>query len=197
MRAQLFKFNHLLLALLLITPVHVSGGEDLDYFDQQVLTWAKECAKLATTQFEKAINNGTLSIGQVFDTFYIPIPDTNPQKYKTQYDLFSDEAIRPVIDNCLKKDSRLIFTVLVDKNGYLPTHNTKYSQPLTGDPEKDVKWNRTKRIFNDTTGLAAASNKEEYLFQKYSRDTGEEIRDLSVPIFINGQHWGAIRIGYK
>jgi methyl-accepting chemotaxis protein len=57
--------------------------------------------------------------------------------------------------------------------------------------------NRTKRIFNDRTGLAAAQNTAPFLIQKYQRDTGETMADLSVPIFIDGRHWGAVRIGYR
>ena len=56
----------------------------------------------------------------------------------------------------LDQDGSVVFAVLVDRNGYLPTHNTRYSQPLTGDPEKDRVNNRTKQIFADPVGLAAA-----------------------------------------
>jgi methyl-accepting chemotaxis protein len=171
--------------------------EQLDYFDQQVLDWAQNCAVDVTKQIELSLVSGTLNVGQIFDTFYIPIPKTNPQKYRTQYDQYFDEAMRPVIDGYQKKNSRIFFAIAVDRNGYLPTHNTKYAQPITGDTDYDAKWNRTKRIFNDTTGLAAASNKKPYLLQKYTRDTGEVMSDLSVPIYINGQHWGAVRFGYK
>ncbi len=185
-----------LLLNLFVVPL-VQAEEQLDYFDQKVLEWAQNCAVDVTKQIEQFLASGTLSVGQVFDTFYIPIPGTNPQKYHTQYDQLFDEAIRPVIDGYQKKDSRIVFAIAVDRNGYLPTHNTKYAQPITGDADYDAKWNRTKRIFNDTTGLAAASNKKPYLLQKYKRDTGEVMSDLSVPIYINGQHWGAIRFGYK
>ncbi len=85
----------------------------------------------------------------------------------------------------------------VDVNGYLPTHNSRYSRPLTGIGDTDTKWNRTKRLFSDRTGLAAAHNKEPYLLQRYSRDTGEVMSDLSVPVIIRNRHWGAIRIGYR
>jgi len=27
------------------------------------------------------------------------------------------------------------------------------------------------------------------------RDTGEIMGDLSMPIFVNGKHWGALRLG--
>ena len=52
-------------------------------------------------------------------------------------------------------------------------------------------------MFNDRTGLAAARNTNPYLLQKYSRDTGEQLADLSVPIKVQGKHWGALRVGYK
>jgi methyl-accepting chemotaxis protein len=29
------------------------------------------------------------------------------------------------------------------------------------------------------------------------RDTGEILNDLSMPITINGRHWGSVRIGFK
>ncbi len=187
---------HTLLFCLLVA-VPAQSEDELDYFDMAVLDWANECAAKVTEQFNLFINAGTLTPGQIFDTFYIPIPSTTPQKYRTQYDQYSDETIRPVLDSYEKEHERILFAIIVDRNGYNPTHNTKYAQPITGDPDHDAKWNRSKRIFNDTTGLAAASSTKPYFLQKYSRDTGEQIRDLSVPIYINNQHWGAVRFGYK
>ncbi len=185
----------LFLWAILIVPVQ--AAEKFDSFDKVVVGWANECAAKVVDQFELYINSGTLTPGQIFDTFYIPIPNTSPQKYKTQYDHYSDEVMRPIIDSYVKAHKRIAFVILVDRNGYNPTHNTKYAQPITGDTDHDTKWNRTKRIFNDTTGLAAALNTNPYFLQKYSRDTGEKMKDLSVPIYINEQHWGAIRVGYK
>ncbi len=186
-------------ALLLWTSfiVPARAAESLDSFDKVVLGWANECAEKVVEQFNLYVSSGTLTPGQIFDTFYIPIPNTSPQKYKTQYDQYSDEVMRPIIDSYVKAHKRIAFVILVDRNGYNPTHNTKYAQPITGDTDHDTKLNRTKRIFNDTTGLAAALNTKPFLLQKYSRDTGEKMKDLSVPIYINQQHWGAIRVGYK
>ncbi|MBI2864728.1 MAG: hypothetical protein HYX94_09235 [Chloroflexi bacterium] len=59
-----------------------------------------------------------------------------------------------------------------------------------------MKINRTKRLFNDVTGFRAAKNREDFLLQVYRRDTGETMKDLSVPVLIKGKHWGAFRIGY-
>jgi methyl-accepting chemotaxis protein len=87
--------------------------------------------------------------------------------------------------------------VLVDRFGYLPTHNLRYSQQLTGNLAVDLVNNRTKRIFNDRTGIAAARNRAPFLVQRYQRDTGEVMADLSVPVMVRGAYWGAVRIGYR
>jgi hypothetical protein len=170
--------------------------EDLTIFDHQVKKWAEECKKEVTVELEMLLTSGRLTIGQLFDTFYIPIPNTDPQKFHTQYDKYSDELLQIILDKYLEKDKNILFVVVVDVNGYLPTHNRKYSKNLTGDQKTDLLNNRTKRMFNDKTGLAAARNTNPFFMQKYSRDTGETMIDLSVPVFIRDKHWGAIRFGY-
>lgn len=182
--------------LLFAPPSARAAEEELTAFDKQVNAWAQECRDEAVTRIQKMLATGKLNMAKLFDTFYIPIPNTDPQKYHTQYDRFFDEAMQEPLDRYLKKDKRLKFVVIVDQNGYLPTHNSRYSIPLTGNSQVDVVQNRTKRIFNDRTGLAAARNVRDYLLQKYYRDTGETMYDLSVPIFVNDQHWGSIRFGY-
>jgi methyl-accepting chemotaxis protein len=177
-------------------PSGNAQAQELSDFDLQVKTWALECKEWVIKEVEKLLQSGELTEARLFDTFYIPIPNTNPQKYHTQYDLLMDKVLQSGLDSYLEKDHRLIFVVLVDKNGYLPTHNSRYSKPLTGNSEEDIINNRTKRLFNDRTGLAASRNTQPYLLQRYFRDTGEEMYDLSVPVFIREKHWGAVRFGY-
>lgn len=153
-------------------------------------------AKLMERILEDAIASGRFTAEDIFDTNYVPIPGTDPQKYHTKYDTYLDKTIQELEDEYLK-DDQVVFAVLVDRNGYLPTHNTKYSQPLTGDKEKDKVGNRTKRLFNDEVGLKAAKNEQELLKQVYSRDTGERMWDISAPVFVNGKHWGGFRIGFS
>ena len=188
----------LFIALVFFLPIpQAHAAEKLNPFDKQVRTWAVECRRQIVAQFNLLLDSGQLSMPQLFDTFYIPIPGTDPQKFRTQYDKYSDGVVQPIIDKLLKQDKRLVFVVAVDRNGYLPTHNRRYSRPLTGNSAEDAKGNRTKRIFNDRTGLAAARNQQSYLLQRYSRDTGEVMSDLSVPIVMQDRHWGALRIGFK
>jgi hypothetical protein len=194
---QMFRFCLLFhLLLFSISMERALAQDDLTIFDLQVKKWAEDCKKEVTAELEMLLSSGRLSIGQLFDTFYIPIPNTDPQKFHTQYDKYTDEMLQIILDKYLEKDKNILFVVVVDVNGYLPTHNLKYSKNLTGDQKTDLVNNRTKRMFNDKTGLAAARNTNPYLLQKYSRDTGETMIDLSVPIMIRDKHWGAIRFGY-
>lgn len=133
----------------------------------------------------------------VFDTNYQEIPNTQPTKYATSYDQTFAQLLQPLYDETLTRIPAGIFALCVDTNGYGPTHNSVFSQPLTGNPERDTANSRDKRIFNDPTGLRSARNTEAFLLQTYMRDTGEVLSDLSLPIQVNGRHWGAVRIGFN
>jgi methyl-accepting chemotaxis protein len=148
-------------------------------------------AQSASDIFEQAIRSGQLTEKQLFDTKYIPIPGTDPQKYHTSFDAYTDKVFQKLEDSYLKDDD-VVFAAIVDRNGYLPTHNTKFS--VVGG---DAKTNRTKRLFDDPVGLKAAQNTAGFLRQVYKRDTGETMWDLSAPIYVNGKHWGGYRIGFS
>lgn len=153
-------------------------------------------AKMVGRVLEEAIDNGVFSVNDAFDKEYVPIPGFKPEKYHTKYDFYLDKALLSLQDEFLKDES-VVFAVAVDSNGYLPTHNTKYQQPITGDQQRDLTGNRTKRIFNDPIGLKAARNTTPALQQVYHRDTGETMWDISTPIYVKGRHWGGFRIGFS
>jgi methyl-accepting chemotaxis protein len=154
---------------------------------------AKEVGDL----FEQAILKGDISEADLFDRDYKPIPNTEPQKFNTRFDAFTDRVLPDIQEPVLETDAQIILAGAVDNNGYFPTHNKCFSKPLTGHYESDLHGNRTKRIFSDRTGNRCGSNKKEYLLQTYKRDTGEVLHDLSAPIYVNGKHWGGFRISYK
>jgi HAMP domain-containing protein len=151
-------------------------------------------AKMIGQIIEEAVDNGVFSVKDAFDTEYELIGNFEPPKYHTKYDFYLDKAILGLQDEFLL-DKSIVFAVAVDKNGYLPTHNTRYQKPITGNPEVDKVGNRTKRVFNDPVGLKAAQNSEKGLLQVYHRDTGVTMWDVSSPIFVKGKHWGGFRIG--
>ncbi len=150
-------------------------------------------AKIIGQVIEEAIDNGVFTRNEAFDTDYQQIGNFDPPKYHTKYDFYLDKAILGVQDEFLK-DPNIVFAIAVDINGYLPTHNSRYQQPITGDKEKDKVGNRTKRVFNDPVGIGAATNTEPGFLQVYHRDTGEVMWDISSPIYVKGQQWGGFRV---
>ena len=102
-------------------------------------------------------------------------------------------------EEALGLDPRIVFCAAVDRNGFLPTHNVKYSHPQGNDPVWNNANCRNRRIFNDRTGLSAARNRKPFLLQTYRRDMGGGqflvMEDLSAPILVKGRHWGGFRFG--
>jgi HAMP domain-containing protein len=146
---------------------------------------------------ESAIDSGALSVTDLFDRNYVLIKGYEwgkSPKYHSRFDSVTDRLVPKLLDQYLD-DKDFVFAIGVDDGGYIPTHNSKFSQPVTGIPEKDLIGNRSKRIANYGEGLAAAKNLEPSLLQVYKRNTGETMWDVSSPIFVKGKHWGALRVG--
>lgn len=157
---------------------------------------ARATADAIAETFSRAVKAGEISLDDLFSDRYEPIPNTRPQKYASRFDKLADRLLPPLQEPFLQRHPEAIYAIATDQRGYVPTHNNAFCKPLTGDPDKDLAGNRTKRIFNDSTGIRCGSHTEPVLIQTYKRDTGEVMHDLSVPIFIEGRHWGGFRVGY-
>jgi methyl-accepting chemotaxis protein len=144
--------------------------------------------------FENAIESGKLSVEDIFDTNFKPIANTNPQKYTSRYDTFTDQTFPSVVDTIVKEHTNTYYSVAQHKSGYISTHNAR--APLTGDYQKDLFGNRSKRIFTDQ-GVRGANHEKRVLLQTYRREDGSVMHDISMPIYVKGRHWGGYRIGYK
>jgi methyl-accepting chemotaxis protein len=171
--------------------------EALNAQEKEMLGVAQDFARRVTETMEGWLAAKEVSEERLFSFLYYPTAKTDPPKFTTDWDRLSDRDVQGIEEAVLTRSGSLVFAVLVDKHGYLPTHNLRYSQPLTGNLATDLVNNRTKRIFNDKTGLAAARSAAPFLLQRYQRDTGETMVDLSVPVFVRGMHWGAVRLGFR
>jgi methyl-accepting chemotaxis protein len=132
----------------------------------------------------------------IFDQSYQPIAGSNPPRFTTGYDRAVERDLQAVYDGVLGQLSGCVYALAVDNRGYAPAHNSKFSQPANGSYEHDLALTRHKRIFDDPVGAKLAANRKPFLFQTYLRDTGEVINDLSMPIVVDGRHWGAVRVGF-
>jgi methyl-accepting chemotaxis protein len=169
----------------------------LDDYHQRVYDLAREGAKQITLRFEADIDEGRISLDDLFDRNYQTIPGTRPAKFQTRFDRYTDQVLPAIQEPLLKGHEGLVFAIACTQQGYVPTHNNVFSQALTGDAQVDSLQNRTKRKFADRTGIRCGSHQQAVLLQTYTRDTGELMHDLSVPIMLKGRHWGGLRLGYK
>ncbi len=168
----------------------------------EFVTRAMEAGNALTKIFEQAVARGEVKMEDLFDVDYVEIAGTNPQQYRTKYLDWADRALPPFQETFLAKDPRMAFCAMVDRNGFLPVHNKIYSHPQRPG---EVAWNtansRNRRMFNDPAGLAAARNLRSYLVQSYARDMGNGntvmMREIDVPIRVQGRHWGGFRTAYK
>ncbi len=170
--------------------------------DQPVIAIASAAALRVQALFQQAIDSGKMSEGDFFDEDYKPVEGSNPVQHLTRFTAFTDKELPAIQEPATDSHDAIIFSAAVDRNGYLPTHNLKYCHPQRPD---DPVWNaancRNHRIFGDRTGLAAGRNTKPFLVQSYLRDMGGGnyvlMKDLSVPIYLNGKHWGGFRVGYN
>jgi methyl-accepting chemotaxis protein len=168
----------------------------------EFVTRAMEAGTALSRIFEDAVASGAISIDDMFDTNYVEIAGSNPLQHRTKILDWADRALPPFQEAFLAKDPRMVFCVMIDRNGYLPVHNKVYSHPQRpGDAAFNTANCRNRRIFNDPAGLAAGRNTRSYLIQSYARDMGNGktimMREIDVPVRVNGRHWGGFRTAYK
>ena len=169
--------------------------------DSEYIECAMHIASQIRSCFEEAVKTDELSIAELFDDRYQSIPGTNPQQYIARFTPFTDKHLMDIQEAALKFSEKTAFCAAIDRNGYLPTHNQKFSQPQTDDPVWNAANSRNRRIYDDRVGLKAGRNQEPFLLQVYRRDLGGGqfviMKDVSAPISVNGRHWGGLRLGYR
>src|SRR5690606_13966834 len=110
----------------LIETAAASGAqtEDTPYIEA-VTAGAAEVAAL----FEEALASGRISATDLFDDQYVPVSGTDPQQFITRFVALADAVLPSVQERLLGFSPKVVFCVAVDRNGYLPTHNHKFSHP--------------------------------------------------------------------
>ncbi|MET0705903.1 MAG: methyl-accepting chemotaxis protein [Tardiphaga sp.] len=168
----------------------------------EFVTRALDAGAALNKIFADGIASGAITMEEMFDENYVEIAGSNPVQVRTKILNWADRALPEFQDAFLATDKRMAFCAMIDRNGYLPVHNSIYSKPQrAGDVAYNTANSRNRRIFNDPAGLAAGRNTRAYLIQSYARDMGNGVtvmmREIDVPVRVQGRHWGGFRTAYK
>jgi HAMP domain-containing protein len=195
----------IILALITIPPMIVAAyfmsAREAGRLEQLALNSGKVAAISGAAMYgatlEAGLDSGVLLLADLFEPAYEPIKGfefgDNP-RFHTRYDFYTDRAVLGFQDKILGSSPDFVYAVGGDLNGYTPTHNARYQQPVSGDRTKDLAGNRTKRKLWTPVHQRAARSLAPVLVQPYVRDTGESVWDVSSPIFVRGRHFGAFRV---
>lgn len=164
-----------------------TGGTPFDELETHLGRLRDQCLTL--------LRQGRADGLDIFDKSYQQIPGSQPPRYHVAYDRKIDRALQQILDDLLANVPHAYYAILIDTNGYAPTHNRRYAQPPNGNLEHDTAHCRDKRLFDDQISRGAIRNRGGVLCQTYMRDTGEIITDLSIPVELDGTRWGAVRLG--
>jgi methyl-accepting chemotaxis protein len=163
---------------------------------------SQQAARTIAGIFETALDAGEIDEGVLFDTDYRPIPGSSPPQFTIPILPKLEAWLTPLQERLKASDPAIVFCCAVDRNGYLPVHNTEYSQPQRPD---DPVWNaahcRNRRIFDDRAGLTCARSTQPYMIHAYRREMGGGtivvLKEYVAPITVRGRHWGGFRCAYR
>ena|GEM_PF-246845 len=165
-------------------------------------------------------------LARLFDVSRVAPEGFDPPKYVTAYDAAVDEQLTARLDAVLAAEPSLVLAGITDINVYSPAAASAATRDWTGDRMTDLAGNRTKRFLLDAVAVTRSARdgigvelpseplsraamlaagaalgepplgEEGFLLQTYARDTGVVMTSLSVPVYVCGQRYGAVTIGW-
>jgi methyl-accepting chemotaxis protein len=171
-----------------------------DALDIELLEVTAETARRLGERFERDIATGLIAEDALFDEIYVPIPGSAPEQFATRMLDYMERVLPEYQEPVLERYPAVGGACVHDRNGYRPYMNHAFSHPQGPDPAWNAKHARARGFVKDEAGLAASRNTKPHLLQAYRRTANgrEELsKDVSVPIWVNGRHWGSFRTVYR
>ena len=153
---------------------------------------------------EKAVADGALTMDDLFDENLVVINKSNPQRFRSALSGWADIHWRPMFDEISGMRAEILTSICTSAKGFLPTHMTKFSAKPTGDFAHDNRYCRNGRVFYDAVDVIGKASTQDYHMAVY-RHTGAAsgsdksqavVRNVYVPLFINGRRWGDLEVAY-
>lgn len=110
-------------------------------------------AELLSLAYKEIRGPEIQSLSRFFNVLRVPPEGFTPPKYRTAYDAMVERSLQEAFDRILEAEPRLTFALIIDLNSYAPSHNRRFAQDWTGQPDKDLAGNRVKRFFTDNRVL--------------------------------------------
>lgn len=169
--------------------------------DQIRIDFLQKVADDAADLLSKALSSGAINSDDLFDVDYKPVAGTMPVQFMAKHTALAEQVFPAIFEPALAKDRAAVFVMPCDRNGYVASHNKKYSHPQRPG---DVLWNtancRNRRVFNDQTAILA-SRCTKPVVQTYTRDMGGGtfmvLKEIDIPIMVNDHRWGAVRAAFS
>lgn len=169
--------------------------------DSAMVELAQRHARDVQVLLEEAIAKGELTEAQAFDPAYRLIEGSNPQRFRTGFTDWAHANWRFKLDAVAASDPRIMAAACTDQKGYLPTHLSRHSQAPTGDLAHDTQYCRNGRIIFDPIDQRAKRNPAPYMMAVYRQEgdgtTYRVVRNVYVPMTINGRRWGDFELAYS
>jgi methyl-accepting chemotaxis protein len=192
------RLSHLELLSNTMLDTLANSGAEID--DTPFILKAQEATAVIVAAVERGIDQGEVSLEDVFDRDYQEVPGSNPTQYDTRFCAFADQYIRPVLDRMESSDVRIIGSAIGDMNGYLPTHLSKRSHPQGPDPVWNDEHCRNKRVLIDDTTRNALLSDRPATLATYRMELGDKfipVKNVFVPLFVKGRRWGNFELAYR
>ena len=168
--------------------------------DSAMVDKAQTFAREVVARAEEAVAAGTLTMGALFDADYREIAGSNPKRYRTTLTEWADANWRPVNDRVVAAGAPIKMCSQADMRGFLPTHVSDRSRLPTGDIAHDTKYCRNGRILLDAIDRKAKASTAPYMMAVYRQEgdgrTYDIVRNVYVPLVINGRRWGDFELAY-
>ncbi|HEV7232763.1 MAG TPA: methyl-accepting chemotaxis protein [Sphingorhabdus sp.] len=170
--------------------------------DLEFVELCMEEARTLVQVTEAAIAAGTLTMEDLFDKDYQPVAGSNPPRFTTRLTRWAEQHWQPVIEEIkARRPDAILSCVPTSREGFLPIHLKQFSQKPTGDLAHDTKNCRNGRILLGGIDDIAKASEQDYMMAVYRHEgdgkTYKTVRNVYVPLRINGRRWGDAEIAYS
>jgi methyl-accepting chemotaxis protein len=161
--------------------------------------------ELLELRYEEARGASIERFARLFDVERASLEGFDPPKFHTAYDALVDEAMMRHMDAVLAQEPGLTFALPFDLNRtkrfFLSAPAlVRASRMELGAPLPDTVLTRGQ-ILAAGGGLTeppaqAQGGRAPFLLLTYARDTGAVLSTLSVPLYVHGQRYGCVCLGW-